>query len=227
MNDMQDKTIMETLKEGTRPLHDATEAHEFQKLLGSGKIERPAYTAYLCQLYLLHKHLAVNLEKASRSEIPESEKIKRVLKDRHLDLDNLTGDLAHFGIEADRYEAASEAVPGAAKLMADMEQLRDSQPCALLGILYVLEGSTHGAKYMAGKLRDGLGLSTRQGASYFDRYQENQMKYWLDFKATMNEVGFDETEEAAIVEAAKRTFAAFFQMGNELITVRTGQDSGK
>lgn len=214
---------METLKEGTRPLHDATEAHEFQKLLGSGRIERQAYTAYLRQLYLLHKHLAANLEQASHSDTPASEKIKSVLKERHLDLQNLEGDLAHFDIEAER----SEAVPGAARLIADMEQLRDNQPCALLGILYVLEGSTHGAKYMAGKLRDGLGLSTRQGASYFDRYQENQMKYWLDFKATMNEAGFDENEENAIVEAAKRTFAAFFQMGNELITVRTGKDSGK
>lgn len=223
MNYSQDKTIMETLKEGTRSLHDATEAHEFQKLLGSGRIERPAYTAYLSQLYLLHKHLAANLEQASLVNTPASEKIKSVLKKRHLDLENLQSDLAHFDIDAER----SEAVPGAARLIADMEQSRDSQPCALLGILYVLEGSTHGAKYMAGKLRDGLGLSTRRGASYFDRYQENQMRYWLDFKATMNEAGFDETEESAIVEAAKRTFAAFFQIGNELITVRTGQDSAK
>lgn len=203
---------METLKVTTRPLHDATEAHEFQKLLGSGKLPQATYIDYLSQLYRLHKHLADYLAK----HLDESSKLKGIVKNRHLVVDSLTADLDHFEV------ALENAVPtgGTRKLLKEMARMDKESPCALLGILYVLEGSTHGAKYMVSKLRDGLGLKDRIGASYFDRYQDAQMPNWLEFKADMNAAEFDQDESQAIVDSAKRTFAAFFEIGNDLMAIR-------
>ena len=97
-----------------------------------------------------------------------------------------------------------------------MDQVAKSNPLSLLGYLYVLEGSTNGAKFMAKNIITGMGLPQDQGASYFDRYGDKQRERWTAFKERMNANNFSPTEIAKIVEAGKEMFMAFFEIGDEL-----------
>lgn len=203
------KTIMLELKQSTKPLHDATEKHEFQKLLGTGKINRNDYVTYLEQLYCIHSSLAKCLSESKESKPGVNE----VVKDRHLDLTNLENDLGHFEVTGKQVKP----LKATENFVGTFSGMKTEIPESLLGVLYVLEGSTHGAKYMAKTLRDGLGLSDRDGSSYFDRYQEKQMEYWLEFKKSMNEQNFSDNVQSEIIEQAKSTFQAFSDIGSEII----------
>ena len=99
-----------------------------------------------------------------------------------------------------------------------MDELAGRSPLSLLGLLYVLEGSTNGAKFMAKTLRKGLNLPEDRGAKYFDRYGDLQRERWTNFKATMNAQGFEQSEIDALVVEAKRMFQTFFEIGSELET---------
>lgn len=200
--------VMDALRESTKELHADTEGHEFQKQLGSGTVRQDLYVRYLGQLYLMHKHLADLLPRAAASD----PRIAAVVAPYHSDLSAVIGDLAYFDVSTDTVVPLSAT----AGLLSTMDELSRQSPYSLLGHLYVLEGSTNGAKFMAKTLRKGLNLPEEQGAKYFDRYGDLQRERWTGFKATMNEQGFNPSEIEALVVEAKRMFQTFFEIGCEL-----------
>lgn len=201
--------IMMRLKVETKPLHDATENHQFQKTLGTGKIKRDDYISYLEQLYSLHSKLANCLDSHKNNS-----KVEAVVRDRHTDLKALTDDLSCFNISA----AEITCLNATKKFIETFQQKGKTSPTSVLGVLYVLEGSTHGAKYMAKTLRSGLKLNEKEGSSYFDRYGSQQMEFWLEFKKDMNNQPFSNEEKEEIVELAKETFNAFSEIGTEILS---------
>lgn len=200
--------IMDILRESTKELHDSAEGNHFQKLLGSGKVPVPQYTVYLEQLYFMHHKLADLLSRKKAS----SEAISKVVNEHHLDLTAVKNDLAYF----DRSIENAQPLRSTVELTSAMERTASDQPVALLGYLYVLEGSTNGAKFMAKNLRAGLSLPEEAGASYFDRYGARQRELWTAFKADMATVPFSGAETEAIVTRAKEIFASFGKIGNEI-----------
>ena len=48
-------SIMDTLKEETRLLHNQTEGNDFQKSLFGGSLPKGEFVKYLGQMYLIHK----------------------------------------------------------------------------------------------------------------------------------------------------------------------------
>ncbi len=196
------------LKESTKPLHDSTEQHQFQGKLAHGKLTKERYIKYLEQLYLIHSTLADYLE-----EKKNSGPIQTIVKQRHLSTEALTSDLKDLG----KSSFDAQALVATKSFLELLSRTKESCPAALLGALYVLEGSTHGAKYMAKNLREGMGFAEREASSYFDRYQENQMKFWLEFKKEMNEESITGEEEEATINIAKATFEAFIEIGNEIL----------
>jgi len=200
--------VMDALRESTKDMHNDAEGHEFQRSLGSGTLDRPRYTTYLAQLYLMHKHLAEKLGEAASG----SKAIASVVQDYHHDHSAVLADLQYFDVEA------GQAKPLAAtdKICSRMDQAATSAPLRLLGYLYVLEGSTNGAKFMAKNIIAGMHLPEDRGASYFDRYGDKQRERWTAFKERMNACGFSQSEIDQIVEAGKEMFLAFFEIGDQL-----------
>jgi heme oxygenase len=200
--------VMDALRESTKEMHNDTEGHEFQRSLGSGRLDKTRYVTYLEQLYLMHKHLAEKLGQCAK----KSPQIDAVVQDYHHDHSAVLSDLKYFGTEG------GQAKPLAAtkKIAARMDEYAVSQPLKLLGLLYVLEGSTNGAKFMAKNIITGMGLPQDQGASYFDRYGDKQRQRWTSFKERMNANGFNQEQIAEIVEAGKEMFIVFFEIGDEL-----------
>lgn len=201
--------IMDILRESTKELHDSAEGNHFQKLLGSGKVPIPQYRVYLEQLYLMHRKLAELLAQ-NKADI---EALARVVNDHHLDLTAVSNDLAYF----DKHASDAEALEATKELTCAMEKTASDAPLALLGYLYVLEGSTNGAKFMAKNLRAGLNLPEEAGASYFDRYGARQRELWMAFKADMATVPFSSKETDDIVARAREIFASFSKIGNEIL----------
>jgi len=202
-------SVMDALRESTKDMHNETEGHDFQKQLGSGTVRQDRYVAYLGQLYLMHKHLGELLTRAASTD----KRVAAVLAPYHSDLSAVIGDLEYFSVSPHSVVPLSST----AGLLSYMDELARRSSLALLGFLYVLEGSTNGAKFMAKTLRSGMNLPEDRGASYFDRYGDQQRERWSNFKETMNAQGFNQSEIEAIVCEAKRLFQTFFDIGNELI----------
>lgn len=202
--------VMELLRDSTAELHTSAEANEFQHQLGSGKVDKKHFSRYLEQLYLMHKRLADLLNESK----PANHAVNHVVKDYHLDLSCLSKDLAYFGQKPD----GASPLKATAKLMDSMKSTAQNDTAALLGYLYVLEGSTNGAKFMAKALRAGLELPEDAGASYFDRYGDAQRERWTAFKTAMNELDFSEKERDSLVTRAKEIFHSFGEIGTELLS---------
>jgi heme oxygenase len=202
-------TVMDALRLSTADMHTQTEGQDFQRQLGSGTVQKEQYVQYLGQLYLMHKHLGELLEKATADS-----RVAAVLAPYHTDLSAVSADLQHFGVAP----GSVSALAATKSLLNHMDEAGKRSPLALLGLLYVLEGSTNGAKFMAKTLRQGLDLPEDKGASYFDRYGDKQRERWTAFKETMNKQNFDQTEIEVIVAEAKYLFQSFFEIGTELIS---------
>jgi heme oxygenase len=81
----------------------------------------------------------------------------------------------------------------------------------LLGILYVLEGSTLGSQFIAQHLKQSYGYTRNTGSDFFSAYGEQTTTHWQSFISYLNSFS-DQTELAtqAIVSACLG-FACFNQ----------------
>jgi heme oxygenase len=103
-------------------------------------------------------------------------------------------------------------------MVAWMDTLADSQPMALLGVLYVLEGSTNGSKYIARKVRPAYALPENgEGSAYLDPYGTAQPTRWQEFKAAMDGLNLPAGEVDQVVLAAMQTFDSIRDLGGELL----------
>jgi heme oxygenase len=209
-------SLMARLKEATRDLHRYAESRSLQVQMFRGEVDKGAFAAYLGQLYLVHLALEAALAKVAEAR-PAVAGVARADRPH---ADRLRDDLDHHGLAAD------SIVPCAAtrRLVAATERREREEPLSLLGQLYVLEGSTNGAKVLARVLSrawrtDGAGLSS------LDPYGDAQSERWSAFKQGMDALGLDEQAQAGLVEAARETFLAIADISDQVaggLAARTG-----
>ncbi len=205
---MPDTTsLMGRLKATTQTLHDLAENRELQRRLVKGALAREQYVAYLAQLYLVHRGLEQRIREAGGPAF------EAVLRDYHWRDARLRADLEYFGTVPDGTEpsAATRA------LLQRIDELAEQQPVALLGMLYVMEGSTNGSKFIARALRKAYGLNDGSGVSYLDPHGDLQKERWVAFKQDMDAVDFSPDEQDAIIDAAKAMFCAIIDLSDELL----------
>jgi heme oxygenase len=206
MSDIQ-SSIMQRLKRETRDLHSHAESRVLQQKIAKGAVDRTTFSAYLGQLYHVHHALESALADSSDKE-PAIGAIATADRMRVPDLDR---DLAFY--EMDRNEI--EAGHAASSFASQIEKAKDSNPVALLGALYVLEGSTNGGRFLARALRQSWGLDG-DGLSYFDPYGDEQPQRWAAFKRDMDGASFAADQQEAIVDMAKTTFRAIAEVSDEV-----------
>jgi heme oxygenase len=129
--------IMQRLKEQTAELHSMAESAPLQRAMVRGALERERFAAYLGQLLTVHKALEASLA-AGRLQHPAIARVHQAYHDRSGDL---RCDLAFYGVDPDAVEPGASAKA----LIARMNALASSEAVALLGLLYVLEGSNNGS----------------------------------------------------------------------------------
>ncbi len=189
-------SIASILKERTCELHRRAETHPFQKALVKGDLSRGAYAAYLGQM--LHVHRAME---GALDALASSDPIRAVVTREQYREANLLADLEALGA------SESEALAGTRALVERIESLReDGDAPALLGMHYVLEGSTNGGRFIARALTHAYGIQPGPGLSYLDPYGEEQGARWGAFRAALDESVSDDAAGDAVLRGAIAMF---------------------
>lgn len=201
-------TLSARLKSETQSLHTLAERHPIQRELVGGGASVGAYTRYLAQMFRAHE----GLESSLREAVGGDAALGALVREHHYRLDQLRDDLNSFDIDSTD-TAASVAT---ARFALWTRRLAESRPVTLIGVLYVLEGSTNGGRYIARAIRRGLGLSGARGAAYLDPHGEEQAQRWGAFKETLDSLELDEPSQLAIIAGARETFAAIIAIMDDL-----------
>lgn len=186
---------MERLRAETRSQHVATEAIPFSAAILAGTLPLRAYAGQLMAYLPIHRALeslvADGVHPALTTVWADDMRRVSLLED---DLDALgAGDVDRAGV------AEGEA------MAAWMHQLAASHPIALLGVLYVLEGSTLGGAFLRRHLGLAYGLDD-DGLRYYSPYGTHPKPHWVAFSARMNAAVTDDGDASRIIAAADETF---------------------
>jgi len=206
---------MLTLRKETAEQHRLAEQQEFQQQMVRGTLPRSDYIRWLGQMLHLHAFLEPQLENLIASQPV----LAGLFEEDRRKVPALRRDLAHFGSLAEE-----PPLPATSALIEEIRRLAALRPLALLGVYYVLEGSTNGSRYIARKIRPAYGLAPGQdGAAFLEPYGEDQPARWAAFKAEMERVPLDAEELRELVAAARMTFDAIRRMGAALVPDAEGR----
>jgi len=190
-------TLPDRIRQAIAPAHVAVEQTPFARGMVSGTIGRAEYVAGLAQLGCLHRELESATASASASlpakliPPPRTPAIER--------------DLFALGGEAD---AEPHAV--VAELTERFYHWAQATPTALLGAVYVMEGSRMGSMVLARSLTRALKVEPRpgQGLDYHIDGIATRPTDWKAFRAQLAGTEFSEDDQELIVAAAVQVMDA-------------------
>jgi heme oxygenase len=179
-------TIMGRLREETHTWHDALEATSFSLALQERRLPLDRYAGQLAAYRIILDALETRLS-ATDDEI-----VAAVWRPDLAKVPLLARDLEFFGAS----EFPSETLDVARRCAAAINNL---EPVALLGFLYVLEGSTLGALDLSRHVRATYDLTGDDGLAY---YASGDRERWAGFSARMNAALVCEPVQERVVAAA-------------------------
>lgn len=192
------------LKTETGDHHRRAEGSPFQRSLVKGTLPIGGYTGWLEQMRVVYRVLEAELTVATVGD-----RYAALLGSRWRRTPELLADLSHFGRPADPIP-----VPATRAFIAQLERWGREKSAALIGVLYVLEGSTNGSRHIARNLRKAYGLNVF-GLGYLDPYGEAQTTEWAQFKAALD-VAIPAGDLPAVTAGAIAAFEAVTDIGEEL-----------
>lgn len=199
--------IMAQLKDTTSALHDAAERHPFQEAMVKGRLSREGFVRFLAQMYHLHGALELQLLRVQR-RLPGAQ----VVKPYHFRTPLLGDDLRFFGSAPRRIVA----YPAVSEFIHELDAAAERVEGAALGVLYVLEGSTNGSRFIARSVERALGLKPKTGTTSLDPHGPLQQERWNAFKSDMNSVSWCDAERNAVIDAALAMFRGFIRISDTL-----------
>jgi heme oxygenase len=176
-------TILARLKTETRAAHDRIEAAmDLDRRIAT----RDGYRDLLIRFYGFHK--AWETEAVGRA--PDQGFFERRRKTQLL-----VQDLEALGLKSDDIIRLPQCRP----------LMPLPGPEAVLGSMYVVEGSTLGGAIIARDVENRLGLDAETGCAYFRSYGRDIAAMWRSFGAVLLEASSPEVDDL-IVESAQNTF---------------------
>ena len=164
------------------------------------------YASLLGQLLCVHRALALRDLRTTKPEIG------RIVQDGRFQQERREEDLRTLGVEI----GTVSPLPAAKRLMTTIEMARAEQPLALLGMHYVLEGSTNGGRFIAKAIRQAYSFEGEAGTRYYDPYGEQQRTLWAVYKEEFDALPVTETDKGVMVAAARDMFRAISEIGDDL-----------
>lgn len=79
----------------------------------------------------------------------------------------------------------------------------------IIGVLYVMEGSTLGGKYIAKMIQGQLKIEETNGLTFFNGYGDQTENMWTSFKESIDGITLTTLEKETVIEAANDTFMHF------------------
>jgi heme oxygenase len=196
---------MARLREETKAHHDATEQVPYSQAIVAERLGLESYVAHLQALAAIHEVLETRLAEATHPTIVA------VWHDGLRKLAAIHQDLAYFAARGSvslRHSKANfEAAAAVTVSFLDwLEGLACDQPVALLGVLYVFEGSMMGSTVLRKHLAKSLDLDAERGLAYHSLYGREVRLRFMDFRARMDASVQDSTDIREITSAASETF---------------------
>ncbi len=174
----------------------------------SGKAGLPAYIRSLGQMATVHGVL----EPALRALAAYHPWFKPLVKDYHFRLPFLFEDMAGLGATASDFRPTASANE-LAELVA-MGLAKD--PAAVLGVFYVLEGSTNGGTIIAKNIKTALGFADEQGTRFINPHGPQVRSRWTEWKTTLDALQIPAESQKAVLFAAGETFRLMHNIMNDL-----------
>jgi heme oxygenase len=186
------------LKTATTENHVRAERHPIQAAIVSGRITRAAYGRLVAQNRHVHEAMERGFEMASGSE----PRLATMFVPHHRRLANYDADLAVLGV-ADAHRAP---LPAAHAATAWIGSLASSAPIALLGVLYVIEGSTNGGQFLSRVLGKAFAVEKNAGLSSLDPHGGHTRERWGAFRVALDGLTLSASARELIIAAARETF---------------------
>lgn len=188
-------TLMERLRAETRAQHMATEAIPFSSSILDGTLTREAYAGQLAAYVPVHRAI----ESAAAGGHPA---LAMVWTDDMLRTPLLAADLAALRVDTSgTFEATIEGEAMASWISA----LAARDPVAVLGVLYVMEGSTLGGALLRRHISAAFDL-TDAGLRYYSPYGTGPKPHWVAFGERMNATVTSEADADRVIAAAGKAF---------------------
>ena len=195
----QQLTLMETLKAATFTAHASLQTAPFFAALAGCQLPLESYVGQLRALLAIH---AV-VEQVTVDSLDD--RVQSVWRADMRKLPFLRQDLQYF--EPRTVADLKEAVDVTLQTIGTLRQQSLETPLALLGWLYVLEGSTLGAAVVQPLVARALLLVGDEGMAYLHNYGTAARSHWADYSHRMNSLALDAEDRGQIAQAANDLFA--------------------
>ena len=221
MKHTQHPTLMDSLKEAISEQHARMEATPFIAALTDATLPIDSYVGLLRAMAVIHSTLDHELGQI------DSGTIRDVLLDRPSRLVHLRKDLSIF--DGQLVPDIAGAVTQSRRIAERIRLYRVEQPTDLLGVLYVLEGTTLGNTVHLSDVLKSVGDKTAGQAHYYTGYGKETSRCWREFSAAMNALPFDQERCGRLITAAldffdqlESLFSALYPLDNAVRVYSAG-----
>lgn len=196
-------TATQRLRNGTRAWHEALERTGFAIAMLAGTLPLDRYVGQLASYRLVLETLENELARATCPSVgavwlPDLVKLPLV-----------ENDLRHFAAQG----TAPEPGPAAEEFAEEIRRAAATEPRELLGILYVLEGSTLGAMFLCRYVTEAYRLTDGNGASY---YGSGDRTRWAAFTERLDRALGEPAVQERVLAAAERAYRHIALISGEL-----------
>ncbi|MFB6955799.1 biliverdin-producing heme oxygenase [Streptomyces sp. NPDC056309] len=188
-------TVVERLRASTRAWHDALENTGFATAMVAGTLPLDRYVGQLAAYRVVLDALEGELSRAA------SPSVDRVWSAELAKLPLIERDLRYFA-ESD-VEPKPWAAGETAAFAQEIRRTAASAPQALLGFLYVLEGSTLGGLVLRQYVTTAYRLRNADGVAY---YGSGDRDRWARFTTRMNQALSEPEAQGRVITAAHRAY---------------------
>jgi heme oxygenase len=221
MKHTQHPTLMDSLKEAISEQHARMEAIPFIAALTDGKLPIESYVGLLRAMAVIQGTLDHELAQI------DSGTIRDIMLDRPSRLVHLRKDLSI--IDGQFVPDIAGAVTQSRRIAERIRLYRVEHPTDLLGILYVLEGTTLGNTVHLNDVLKTVGDKTAGQAHYYTGYGKETSRYWREFSAAMNALPIDQECCRRLITAAldffdqlEPLFSALYPLDNAVRVYSAG-----
>lgn len=193
MTTNKNKTILSLLKESTQTDHDTTEAVALSNKIVAGTLHLAAYQKLLVCNRNIHQSLSTSFSNFLESNplVPIQYFVD------HKRVQWLEADLKELNISLEKSNFLQERVPEYSTLPA------------IIGGLYVVEGSMLGGQFICRKLRENKHLKDISRFHFYNGYGPETGKRWATFRQLALQIVNTPAAIEACILAAKSTFNFF------------------
>lgn len=198
--------LRQRLRRATRDQHQALEALPLFEAMAQGSLPRSAYVAWLRVMAVVVDATERELDACGHAAL------RRLWTPQMRKRSLLQADLRAFE------DVSVSTTPATEPLLALVELVRGwslEDPARLIGVLYVLEGSTLGGRTLRTRLAERYAREG-EGVAYISSYGPRTGSMWASLCRELDALELSDDVAARVVDAAQRFFS---QLGEVMRTL--------